>query len=361
MEWAENSIAENLPDPLFILDGIGKNIRWVNSACEAWLGRSCASIVGRLLVDISSDFAPIYENMILNSDPNTTLRGYDLAIALRGQNAGIFNYQVFPSTHGQEEGGRALLINIQAMKPPSAESADASVNMLGRMLAHELKNPLAGIRGAAQLLEADLHLPDDLELTELIKTEVDRISRLADSMENFGNTKSLTSENFNIHMVLRKAVLLFNNQSHEGVEIIENYDPSLPMVFGDRDALMQVMINLISNGIEAVKAIRSDGRIEICTGFRTGIKRRTKSGRSYALPVEVRIIDNGPGINPTIRERIFHPFVTSKANGQGLGLSLVSKIVSEHGGIIDVISESGRTEFSVLLPIENLNDETSYA
>ena len=221
--------------------------------------------------------------------------------------------------------------------------------MLGRMLAHELKNPLAGIYGAVQLLEAGLSEDADLEITELIKSEVKRIGRLADKMENFGDSTSSDFENFNIHTVLRKALLLIQNSDNSDIKFVENYDPSLPDVHGNMDQIMQVVINFLANATDAVYVNADKGRIEIQTQFRSGVRKKNQMGIVTTLPVEVRIIDNGAGINPQMQDRIFQPFVTSKANGHGLGLALVSKIISEHGGLVSCESEPGRTVFSILL------------
>lgn len=343
-------IAENLPEPLIVLEN--NKISWVNFAAETWLKQSNETLKGQILLNVSPDFDVLCENMSKSGDMSETIQGYDMAIRLRGKREFICSYLVFPCPPGQ-----AILIRPKqtGRSTSSQQPRSEAVTMLGRMLAHELKNPLAGIRGAAQLLEADSQNPDDLELTNLIKTEVDRIGRLADRMETFGATDSGHYQAFNVHTILRKATLLFQSQDHAGVKIVEFYDPSLPSVFGDADALMQVVVNLVANAIEAIKSTHGEngvGVVEIQTLYQAGVRRRRENGQSYNLPIVVRIIDNGPGIDADIRERIFHPFVTGKANGHGLGLALVSKIIAEHGGIVDLETQPGRTIFSILLPTD---------
>lgn len=341
-------IAENLPEPLVLLDG--DKIIWVNSAAETWLERSKEALCGKTLLQISPDFDVLCENMAKEKDIGGTLHGHDMAIRLRGKREFVCSYLVFPSPPG-----RAVLIRPKqtGRSTTTQQPRSEAVTMLGRMLAHELKNPLAGIRGAAQLLESDLQNPDDLELTGLIKTEVDRIGRLADQMEKFGATGNGNHEAFNVHTILRKATLLFQSQKNTGIKIVELYDPSLPQVFGDADALMQVVVNLVANAVEVLKSTLGEsgaGTVEIHTLYRTGVRRRNTDGKIYNLPIVVRIIDNGPGIDEDMQDRIFHPFVTGKTNGHGLGLALVSKIVSEHGGLIDLETRPGRTVFSISLP-----------
>ncbi|PHR93342.1 MAG: hypothetical protein COA69_05230 [Robiginitomaculum sp.] len=350
MEELRNQVAENLPEPLLVFDARAQTILWINPAAEIWLQRSCETVSGKSLVDISPDFDELFKSMAKVVGTGETVSGHEMPVRLRGNRKFVCSYQVFPCSSGWA----ALIRPKQKGRSTStARPRGEAVTMLGRMLAHELKNPLAGIRGAAQLLEADLQSPDDLELTCLIKEEVDRIGRLADQMERFGTSGSGHHEPFNVHTVLRKATLLFQSQDTAGIDIEEFYDPSLPLVYGDSDALMQVVVNLVANAVEAIKLSSGKGRIKLQTRYRAGVRRRNADGESYTLPIEVRIIDDGPGIDKELRERVFHPFVTGKANGHGLGLALVSKIVAEHGGIIDLETEPGRTVFSVLLPTEN--------
>jgi two-component system, NtrC family, nitrogen regulation sensor histidine kinase GlnL len=227
--------------------------------------------------------------------------------------------------------------------------AARTVTGLAAMLAHEIKNPLSGIRGAAQLLEADAD-EDDRALTRLICDEADRIVGLVDRMEVFADERPLEREPVNIHVVLERVKALARNGFGRHLRIVEEYDPSLPPVYANRDQLIQVFLNLVKNAAEAIRENR-DGELIFRTAFRPGIRLSMPGNRSkVSLPLEYTIIDNGPGIAEDLLPYIFDPFVTSKTNGTGLGLALVSKIIGDHGGVIECESQPRRTAFRILLP-----------
>ncbi len=245
----------------------------------------------------------------------------------------------------------ATMVDRQVQRQGAARSAVG----VAAMLAHEIKNPLSGIRGAAQLLAAgvDSGVPDEdrRELTDLIVTEVDRIAKLVDRMESFTDTRPMRLRPENIHEVLGHVRRVGEQGFAAGMTIRERYDPSLPLVAGNRDALVQVFLNLLKNAAEAAG---STGHILLTTAFRPGLKVRPESGgASVSLPLEVRVIDNGPGIPDDLVDHIFEPFVTSKRGGSGLGLALVAKIVADHGGVVeyDRAGEPEETIFRVLLPV----------
>jgi two-component system nitrogen regulation sensor histidine kinase GlnL len=215
------------------------------------------------------------------------------------------------------------------------------------MLAHEIKNPLSGIRGAAQLLEASVDEPSR-ELTSLIRDEVDRVAALIDRMEGFTDTRPLELAPLNIHTVLTHARGVALAGFAAGRQIREVYDPSLPDILGHRDSLIQVLINLMKNAAEA-----SSGPITLRTAYRHGVSlKRSGLERRRPLPIEVCVIDEGPGAPPEIAEHLFDPFVTSKRSGGGLGLALVDKSIADHGGIVEYLREGQpqRTMFRMLLP-----------
>lgn len=345
-------LIEALPEPVLVFEPDKLALTWMNPAAESWLGCSRASRTGTPISKIASGFAAL-ETIAQNTlESGATVRGHDLRIHIPGVDRIDASYLVFPFKDGV-----AILLSGQRSNDgrEAGGQKGQAVGMFGRMLAHELKNPLAGIYGAVQLLEAGMSDEADLEITRLIKSEVKRIGRLADKMEDFGDSEVTNFTNFNIHTVLRKALLLFQNADNAGIEFIENYDPSLPDVYGNADKLMQVVINFLANAADAVKAHNQAstiqvGTIELQTAYRAGVRKQSPWGDVQTLAVEVKIIDNGVGIPAHLKNRMFQPFVTGKANGQGLGLALVSKIIDEHGGIVACKSKADKTIFSVLLP-----------
>ncbi len=236
-----------------------------------------------------------------------------------------------------------LALVLKSHTPAADRTADTlrSVAGMGRTLAHEIKNPLAGIRGAAQLLSSGAS-PEDMALAQLIVDETDRIRRLIDRVEAFSDERPPARQAVNIHRILDRVRVLMAVGAGDRLSFQERYDPSLPHAWGDEDQLIQVFLNLVKNAAEAANS-RGDGRGEVLIG--TGYRHNSPSA-----PLEVRVQDNGPGVAAGLRDRLFHPFVTTKPTGAGLGLTLVAKLVADHQGVIDFDSEPGRTVFRVLLP-----------
>lgn len=352
-----------LPLPALILDAEGR-VAGMNDLAEAYLNLSRRTVLGQDLegpdmlarLRISPPLQTVLEPMRLGHEA-ISHAGLRFEI---GDRAGGYMTRVATLHAGvvpSPEGAVMVLIapgDGAGRLGPGAASRSAARSAIGmaEMLAHEIKNPLAGIRGAAQLLA--MNLPDeDRDLADLIVAESRRIVALLDRVERFGDTSGPRLHPVNIHDVLervrRSAVVGFA----KGMKVVANYDPSLPPALIDADQMVQVCMNLVKNAAEALqRAGRTDGTIRL-RSFYDGMLRLALNGegqQARSLPIQIEIEDDGPGIPESIGDEVFEPFVSGRENGTGLGLALVSKIVAEHHGWIAVESRPGRTVFRISLP-----------
>jgi len=337
-------LADDWPFPLFLISENDQHILWANQAAQEWLGKSLKRLIQKSpweILQADEEAAGIISKCKVSLSP-LTIR--DCAIKKGEDEVQLCHLTAYPT-----EAGFGLSIWPTTPQPRETKIGGQVVSGMGRMIAHELKNPLAGIKGAAQLLRDDVETEEGQSLIDLIGSEIDRIRRLADRMETLGDQNPANEERVNIHEILRRARRVIQSANPKLV-FTERYDPSLPHAQGDADTLMQALLNVIKNAAEAIDGQCDNGEIKLETAFRSGVSRRGGEDTSRHLPIEIRIIDNGPGISEELKDQIFQPFVTDKPDGQGLGLALVSKVAAAHGGIVEVSSRPGKTIFSLLLP-----------
>jgi two-component system nitrogen regulation sensor histidine kinase GlnL len=353
-----SAILGALPVPIILLDPENK-FRLANHAAEQFLGISAAWLTQHRLVDLLPPDNPLFLLIEQVRRTEATISDHDLNLESPRLHKRGITVQGSPL---QEEPGAVLLVMQDASAARALDrqlafrGAARSVTGMAAILAHEVKNPLSGIRGAAQLLETSVG-PADRELAELIRDEADRIRDLVDRMEAFGE-KPIARTAVNIHRVLEHVRKLAQSGFAAHIRFQELYDPSLPPVWANRDQLVQVVLNLVKNAAEAAtqEGIHHP-EIVLATGFQHGMRVAIPgSTERMDLPLFVAVRDNGHGIPEDIRPHLFEPFVTSKSSGSGLGLSLVAKIVGDHGGLIEVDSRPGRTEFRLHLPVVTEKD-----
>ena len=357
-----SAILSALPVAVVVVDQDNR-FRQVNHAAEQFLGISASSLSQLRLNDLLPLDNPLFLLIEQVRTTEATLANHDLTLeSPRLTKRGI----TVQGSALPEEPGSVVLVLQDASTARSLDrqlafrGAARSVTGMAAVLAHEVKNPLSGIRGAAQLLETSV-AEEDRELTVLIRDEADRIRALVDRMEAFSE-KPLQRNAVNIHRVLEHVRRLAQSGFAAHIRFQEHYDPSLPPVWGNRDQLVQVLLNLVKNAAEAapppgLNASAAQPEIVLTTGFQNGMRIAVPgSNERVDLPLYVSVRDNGPGIPEDIRQHLFEPFVTSKTSGSGLGLSLVAKIVGDHGGLIEVDSRPGRTEFRLRLPVISEKD-----
>jgi two-component system, NtrC family, nitrogen regulation sensor histidine kinase GlnL len=363
-----------LPHPILLL-GPNDHVAYANPAAEVFLSASITVLRRQTLAQIVAFGCPLLSLVEQVRRSGATVNEYGVEVLIpRLDGTKLVDVHAGPGPNTEQNSGHVLLMLQQRSMAQMIErqlthrAAARSVSSMAAVLAHEIKNPLSGIRGAAQLLEPGLS-DDDRALTKLICTETDRIRDLVDELEVFGDERPMPQLPVNIHDVLDHVQRISESGFGRGIRHHADYDPSLPAVTGDRDKLIQAFLNLIKNAAEAIteasggagnRPSEAGGRIILQTAFKPGVRLLVPGSTArVALPLMIQIEDNGPGVPDAMKAVLFDPFVTTKHTGTGLGLALVAKIIGDHGGVIECDSEPRRTIFRILLPMHTTSPHTA--
>jgi two-component system nitrogen regulation sensor histidine kinase GlnL len=349
-----DAVLDALPHPVIMVAGDGR-VANANAAAESFFEASLPLLRRQLIKDLVPFGSPLIALIEQVRTRGAAVNEYKVDLSTpRNPGERLVDLHVAPLPDRPDQVVVMLQERTIADKMDrqlTHRGAARSVTALAAMLAHEIKNPLSGIRGAAQLLEQSVG-DDDRTLTRLICDEADRIVKLVDRMEVFTDERPIEREPVNIHVVLEHVKRLAQSGIARHIKFVEEYDPSLPPVLANRDQLIQVFLNLVKNATESIGEGANDGEIQLTTAFRPGVRLSLPGSKTrVSLPLEFCVKDNGPGVPEDLVQHLFDPFVTTKPTGSGLGLALVAKIIGDHGGIIECESQPRHTIFRVLMPM----------
>ena len=343
-----SEILDNLTSAVIVVDEALK-VQWLNAVGEALLQLSTRQAIGEPLFTVAPGLDVLNVAIAHAQDQGASYAEREIRVALSGERTVTLDCAVTPLS-----GGRLLLElehidrHLRISRENRMIAQNAAIRELVRGLAHEIKNPLGGLRGAAQLLESELGREELKEYTRIIISEADRLRALVDGL--LGPESRLEKQPTNVHEILERVRHLAVAEAPEGVVIQRDYDPSLPPLPMAGDQLIQALLNIVRNALQAL-----DGQGEIM--LRTRSQRRfTIGNRQHRLVLRIDIIDNGPGIPLALQDRIFYPMVTGRAEGTGIGLPIAQNLVDRHGGLIECNSEPGYTTFTVWLPLEETDE-----
>ncbi len=354
-EMFHTRLLDNLTTAILLVDPTMRVV-YLNPAAENLLELSSARVVGeeigRVLQEDSGTTASLQR--VLESGVGFTKRQATLRLGVEKEV--IVDYVVTPATLETE----TLILEIQPLdrmmrisREEAILSAQHLSQLLVRSLAHEIKNPLGGLRGAAQLLARELDSEHLTDYTNVIIEEADRLRNLVDRL--LSAPRRITREPVNIHEVLERVRHLVEAESDGRIVIQRDYDPSIPEIMGDREQLIQAVLNISRNAQQALRSMRSDALPEL--RFRTRTQRQFTIGNSrHRLACQIDITDNGPGVPPELMDTLFVPMISGRVDGTGLGLTIAQSIINQHHGLIECKSSPGKTVFSLLIPLEKADD-----